>query len=206
MCSLRWRATWRSVSATKPRLQRSPIRPAPAPIRYEPAYHSGLSTLGRLPSCCQPVFAPGEMVGFFPRCFVHGRAHLLQTGGGGLAPIQALSGHFPGVVDPHQAGDMTPIFGVIQGLVKIAARRFARGSRRRREHRAQGLVGASDEMIQRAVFAIHAFDYSNGPGPPRLNPSRPMREPPVRRHAGPGADRRRRRGHHRDAARSRCWW
>lgn len=44
-CSSRWPSTCRSVSTTKPRLVRSPINAASAPMANEPAYQTGLRRL-----------------------------------------------------------------------------------------------------------------------------------------------------------------
>src|SRR5690606_12283553 len=46
-CPSRCSTTCRSVSATKPRLARSPAKPASAPIAKEPAYHTGSRRLRR---------------------------------------------------------------------------------------------------------------------------------------------------------------
>ena len=60
-----------------------------------------------------------------------GFADLVEPGGGGLAPIQALGGHFAGVVHPHQPGHVAPLAGILDRLVQIPAGGLPRGSRGR---------------------------------------------------------------------------
>ena len=101
-CPSRCSTTCRSVSATKPRLVRSPARPASAPIANEPAYHSGLSRLVRPPSSSMRVCAPGEMIGLLA-----GRLHQRLPGRRAarrqrLPLVQGLGGDLTGMIDPHQ--------------------------------------------------------------------------------------------------------
>ena len=62
-CDSRCSTTCRSVSATKPRLVRSPASPASAPIANEPAYHTGCEQAGAAVELAHALLAPGEVVG-----------------------------------------------------------------------------------------------------------------------------------------------
>ena len=54
----------------------------------------------------QSVPAPGEVVTFLGRSPDQRRARFGQSRGQGLSVVEALGGDFPGVVDPHQPGDV----------------------------------------------------------------------------------------------------
>ena len=90
-CPSRCSTTCRSVSATKPRLVRSPASPASAPIANEPAYQTGFEQAGATAQLLDAARAPGEMVGFLaapPR-----RA---PPGWRGSTPLPPVPGTGPG--------------------------------------------------------------------------------------------------------------
>ena len=77
----------------------------------EPAYHSGLSRLGRLPNSLQPGLAPGEVIGLLARRVEHEFADFRVTGEQGLGVIQRLGGHLTGMVYAHQGGGFPLLVG-----------------------------------------------------------------------------------------------
>ena len=66
-CESRCPSTWRSVSATKPRLSASLTAAAAAPMAKEPGVPEGIQQAGRAPSSLQPLFAPGQVIAFLAR-------------------------------------------------------------------------------------------------------------------------------------------
>ncbi len=134
----RWPArccsTWRSVSTTKPRLTRSPKRPASAPMANAPAYHSGFSQLTRSPSSAR-------------RCCVHARwsvssraasAHLGAQFRAArrqrLRLVERLGADFADMVDAHQRAGQLALFGVAAARRPVRRRpdSAARRARRRK--------------------------------------------------------------------------
>ena len=77
----------------------------------EPAYHSGLSTLGRLPSSLEPGFAPGEVIGLFACRIQHEFADFRVAGEHGLGVVQRLGGHLAGMIHAHQGRGLALFVG-----------------------------------------------------------------------------------------------
>jgi hypothetical protein len=106
------------------------------------------------------LFAPGQVVHFLLGGVLHGLAHVRQFGRQRLALIQRLGADFAGVVDPHQAGDVTAV---------LVAERLSRAQQRRRWTRrltaegqqgAQGPVGLQQHLIQRRVMSFVSHEHS----------------------------------------------
>ena len=100
----------------------SPSSAARAPMPKEPAYHRGLSTLGRAPSSLSRVFAPGEVIGLFARGMEHEIADFRVAREQGLRVIQGLGGDLAGMVHAHQGRGFAPVVGR-QGGVGLRASR-----------------------------------------------------------------------------------
>ena len=101
----------------------------------------------------QPILAPGQMILFFAGGLLHGVTHMGQAGGAGLSLIKRLGTDFARVINAHQAGDMTPVRVGHAGCRGIVLR-LTLGFGGARGQGAQGVVGAGEQLVQRAELAV----------------------------------------------------
>ncbi len=102
-------STWRSVSAMKPRLARSPSRAATSPMPNAPAYHNGLSRLVRPPSasirCCVQARWSASSRAACTKDSRNGRRTRAQR----LRVVHRLGADLADVIDAHQRRRFTPL-------------------------------------------------------------------------------------------------
>ena len=155
---LRWPArcasTWRSVSTTKPRLTRSPRRPASRPMPKAPAYHSGLST-ARRGRPVRPAAAASRPGGRFPRARPGPSRwrSASRARGQRLRLVQRLRADLAHVVDPHQRAGQAAL---ARRPVPASGRRPAglgRAACTAPEHGAQGVIQRSRADDRSAFIA-----------------------------------------------------
>ena len=141
-CSSRWPSTWRSVSATKPRLARSPEQ------RRERADGEGAGIPQRVEQAraraelLQARLAPGQMIGLLARGVEQQLAGCGGAGDEGLAVIERLGGDLAGMIDAHERGGRARRSASGRAACSASRRRPGRGAARRpcagREQRPAG--------------------------------------------------------------------
>ena len=161
----RWPSTCRSVSSTKPRLARSPARPASdadgerarVPERIEKAARGHRARRAAAASRRDGRSLPGRPRSARRAPGIAGRKR--------LPVVERLRGDFTGVIHPHQSGGLAPL-GLGQ-FVAVAPPGRARRGAGRGENGPKRAVGGSEQSIEGVVLSRglrHTLDYIR-PGP-----------------------------------------
>ncbi len=101
-CSSRWPSTWRSVSATNPRLAPSPKVAATRADGERAGVPQRIEQAGSGPQLPQSLFTPPQVIGLFMRRLEQQFAGSRRASHQGLSVVQRLRRHLAGMIHTHQ--------------------------------------------------------------------------------------------------------